>query len=415
MIVQDQKVQINWARNTKSHYISKGYEFTKFGDPFYVDVNDLPKTTKIYIDVICDYCGNKFKKQYGLYNAEISNGINKCCCINCQPKKLSEAKLLINNEKYYNEFLNLCDKYGFEPISTKEDYNGTSTILKYICPKHGYQEQTLDYIRKYGCCGCKAENTNTKRRNNCIKLFNELCEQKQYLPLSTIDDIQNEGSWYYYVCPKHGIQKIRLRDFKRGHGCSDCRYENNGSNLKLSKETVIDIVESKNNNILLNPDEYVRAIENNLRIQCGSCGNIFTVSLNNFQKNYTGKCQDCNENSFGEAIIHDLLNKYSIEHVRQKRFNDCRDKNTLPFDFYLTKHNIIIEFDGQHHFYPVFGDEAFRNTQIHDSIKDKYCLDHGIHIVRIPYWEIRNIEQILIKELHLSPIKKIQYPIIKSA
>jgi len=54
---------------------------------------------------------------------------------------------------------------------------------------------------------------------NAILLFRKLCEERGYTPLSTVDEIQNEGSWFRYICPKHGEQKIHLKDMKLGHGC----------------------------------------------------------------------------------------------------------------------------------------------------------------------------------------------------
>ena len=75
----------------------------------------------------------------------------------------------------------------------------------------------------------------------------------------------------------------------------------------------------------------------------------------------------------------------------------------------LKKSNLIflIEYDGPHHFYPVcFGGmseelaiEAFKQTQINDKIRNLYCLDNNIPLLRIPYWEFDNIPIILTTEL----------------
>ena len=47
----------------------------------------------------------------------------------------------------------------------------------------------------------------------------------------------------------------------------------------------------------------------------------------------------------------------------------------------------------------VFGQKEFEKTQYHDQIKDDYCKDNGINLIRIPYWERNNISQVLDKEL----------------
>lgn len=78
-------------------------------------------------------------------------------------------------------------------------------------------------------------------------------------------------------------------------------------------------------------------------------------------------------------------------------FDDCIDKKPLQFDFYLIKENKIIEFDGEGHFMPIFGEESFKGTQKRDKIKDIYCIKNNIPILRIPYW-FRNYEDDLITD-----------------
>jgi len=59
----------------------------------------------------------------------------------------------------------------------------------------------------------------------------------------------------------------------------------------------------------------------------------------------------------------------------------------------------LIEYDGIQHYKPTFGEKSFVLTKNNDKIKTKYCLDNGIKLIRIPYWEKENIEEILQKEL----------------
>ena len=40
-------------------------------------------------------------------------------------------------------------------------------------------------------------------------------------------------------------------------------------------------------------------------------------------------------------------------------------------------------------------------TVYHDNIKNKYCHDNNIQLIRIPYWDLENIEQILNDQLGL--------------
>ena len=45
------------------------------------------------------------------------------------------------------------------------------------------------------------------------------------------------------------------------------------------------------------------------------------------------------------------------------------------------------------------GFDEFVNGKIRDTIKTRYCKDNNIRLIRIPYWEFDNIENILELEL----------------
>ena len=59
--------------------------------------------------------------------------------------------------------------------------------------------------------------------------------------------------------------------------------------------------------------------------------------------------------------------------------------------------NQIIEFDGRQHFdqSSLFYHTPFSEQKSHDEIKNKYCEHNNIKLLRIPYWEINNIDNIL--------------------
>lgn len=112
-------------------------------------------------------------------------------------------------------------------------------------------------------------------------------------------------------------------------------------------------------------------------------------------------CPSCNE-SKGERQIVKILNNMKIEFKREKRFEDCRFKNPLPFDFYLPILNTCIEYDGMHHFrkWDRFGGQKSLDKQtIKDQIKNEYCKNNTIKLIRIRYDDNINQErfEILLK------------------
>ena len=73
-------------------------------------------------------------------------------------------------------------------------------------------------------------------------------------------------------------------------------------------------------------------------------------------------------------------------------------------DFFLNAFNLLIEYDGIQHFEPVShfgGEEGFLKRQEKDREKEMYCKENGIDILRIPYWEIDNIEKIIKTKLEI--------------
>lgn len=108
-----------------------------------------------------------------------------------------------------------------------------------------------------------------------------------------------------------------------------------------------------------------------------------------------------------------ILDKYKINYIYQCKFEDCKDIKCLPFDFYLTDYDSCIEFDGQQHFDPIFGEEAFKRTQKHDNYKNEYCKNNNIDLLRIPYWDGNNMENIICDYFSLPKYKLISYPITK--
>ena len=94
------------------------------------------------------------------------------------------------------------------------------------------------------------------------------------------------------------------------------------------------------------------------------------------------------------VYVRNYLIKHEFEFEEQKRFNDCRNKRPLPFDFYIPKYNLCIEFDGQLHYMSVKyfgGDEKLNERKDNDLIKNNYCKEKGINLLRIRYDE--NVEE----------------------
>lgn len=137
------------------------------------------------------------------------------------------------------------------------------------------------------------------------------------------------------------------------------------------------------------------------RCRC-DCGNEVDITLSDLSTGNTQSC-GCNKISHGERFISDVLISNNIKFISQKTFDDCKNIRALRFDFYLQDYNVVVEFDGLQHFQPVDffgGEDDLIIRQKRDEIKTRYCQEHKIHLVRIPYYYTKNqIEETILNIL----------------
>jgi len=193
------------------------------------------------------------------------------------------------------------------------------------------------------------------------------------------------------------VYDLHPSNFLAGKRCSQCAG-NTVKTTDMFKEEVYKLV-SDEYTVL---GEYLSA-KSSIEIRHNECGSTYDVQPSNFR---TGKrCPVCNS-SKGEWAITKWLRENNIKYIREGTFEDCRDLKPLPFDFQVFDSNnelhCVIEFDGIQHFEPVGyfgGEEAFRTVQLRDEIKNTYCKDNGIKLIRIPYNRFSEIDDILFEAL----------------
>ena len=76
-------VMVKWNGANKKHYEASGYVYTKIGDEFEVDVNDLTKTTHTKVKCKCDGCGKDLEMEYRQYTHKSEKFGGKYFCDKC--------------------------------------------------------------------------------------------------------------------------------------------------------------------------------------------------------------------------------------------------------------------------------------------------------------------------------------------
>jgi hypothetical protein len=119
------------------------------------------------------------------------------------------------------------------------------------------------------------------------------------------------------------------------------------------------------------------------------------------------KCKNGRVGSAGEVKVKNILEEMEIEYMYNTSHKVRSKKSLLCWDFIITDWDgrgenddyLFIEYDGKQHFEPAtFGgmskekaEEAFKKTQQYDKIKNDFCEENNLLLLRIPYTQYENV------------------------
>lgn len=145
------------------------------------------------------------------------------------------------------------------------------------------------------------------------------------------------------------------------------------------------------------------------RFNCREHGIKFTQILYHHFRGQNG-CKLCRigKSRLHKSIYKELLKYFVAEEiVEEKTFDDCKNLYHLKYDLYIEKYNLLIEADGEGHFFNIAqwgGEEGFKTRVHNDQIKNKYTKKNEINFLRISFFEINEMKNIL--EEYITKIKK---------
>ena len=324
-----------------------------------------------YLNMLCP-CGHSIEITF-------SNFKNGRRCGKCAKKIRADKKRY--SYKYVKEYI---ESFGFELLST--EYKGSYEYLKIKCPNNHVYEACFNNFKngKKRCPYCYGN----KKKN--IEQIRQYLEHFDYKLLSS--EYINNSEKLDIMCPNGHTFKMAYSNFQQGKRCSECQGIH-----KYTYEEVKNYIESFGYNLL--STEY----KNNttkLKIMCRN-GHIFEMDFSHF-KNHNNRCSVCNI-SKGEQRIMDYLNDNNVEYIYDSPyFKDLLSPSgfLLRPDFIIEDKKIWIEYDGEFHYRDSYKDGAYEKTILYDRIKDEYAQKNNWNLIRIPYWEYDNIEEILRREIN---------------
>jgi very-short-patch-repair endonuclease len=367
-------------RFSKNDFIEKSIRF--HGDVYdYSSVKYINDLTDV--EIICKIHGVFHQKP----NVHYRSGCSKCGLLKrANSRKNSIDELLSKFEDNHG------DKFDYSHMN----YVKMRNKVEIKCNKHNIfflqtPEKHLS-SKTGGCPKCNSIGKGTMTTERFIEKSKEKHGCDKYI-YDLVNYIKSNKK-VKIVCKNHGEFEITPNHHIRGGGCSKC-----SCNHKYNINDLIKIF------INLYGDKYeydfsdYKNIRSKITVKCKNHSYFETtgvILLNGYG------CSSCGKKSIGEERISNYLIKNNIVYQKQKSFNGCIYVNKMQFDFFLPHKNICIEYDGKQHFEPIeyFGGyDSFESQKKKDSIKNKFCMENNLKLIRIPYYQYKDIEKILQNEL----------------
>ncbi len=305
-------------------------------------------------------------------------------------KCVEQATVIENFKKIHG------DIYNYSLVK----YENSKKKVEIICNIHGSFLQTSNnHLNGYGCkkCGYLSSKLSKQETKEIFilkanKKHNFKYDYSKSVYRGCKIDIE-------IICGIHGSFLQKPYKHLDGQGCIECGKINSIEKRKTTIENFCKKASIIHNfKYEYNKSVYINSITK-IEIMCDTHGSFLQTPHDHLDGH---GCPTC-KSSRGENKISKYLDENQISYIREYKFADCKNTKSLPFDFYLPKLNICIEFDGKQHFeIGSFGSkndiniiENFIKLKKNDSIKDNYCTLNKIKLLRISYLEIYNIDLIL--------------------
>lgn len=117
--------------------------------------------------------------------------------------------------------------------------------------------------------------------------------------------------------------------------------------------------------------------------KCIKCNHVWLSSVNN--RTQGRGCPMCDKSKPIRKII-DLFNEHNIDYKMEHKIPECKNHRVLPFDFAIFQDGnlkALIEYQGKHHFKPIWGKKRYEKCIENDKIKKEFCLKNSIPLIEI--------------------------------
>ena len=335
-------------------------------------------------------------REHGWFKQRPNNHAKGAGCPKCGKRSMANTQSF-NQEKVITSFKKAHgDLYDYSKVVYKKN----TTKVTIGCPTHGWFEQTpKGHKRGIGCAKCGPARCAKSRKVTLEEFIRRSRKHHGDRFDYSLVDLENNGikDIVKIICPVHGITQQQAYHHMKGFGCKKCDAQRIGDQSKISHDQFIQNCKVKHGNTY----DYSKTVyidsKRKVVITCKEHGDFKQQA-----SSHSGGrgCPQCSQ-SHGERAISRWLDEHSIPHTIEKRFKDCRSPKgrMMKFDFYLPSCNILIEYDGHHHYQEIerFSSQG-RNLKLiqeYDAMKNAYAKKKGIPLLRIPFFSFDDIPDLL--------------------
>jgi len=184
-------------------------------------------------------------------------------------------------------------------------------------------------------------------------------------------------------------------------GCKICNNLATPQKTAMSDEEIAKVISQYGNkeySFIKKQEGYKNSRDSKVYVEHSSCGNKFWITVSNFK---LGKgCPHCANSSNSKAMKffkEELCKNGVFFEEEAKMVKNPKTGAFLRFDFWFPGIDTVVEIDGTQHFKAVAcfgGEKAFKDTQYRDSVKNEFCKNNGIDLIRVPLVHAKSLRAV---------------------
>lgn len=304
-----------------------------------------------------------------------------------------------------------CDKHII--LERKREGKDLIRYITFKCLIHGQEvKDQASNIYSQGCKVCNKAKSLEQRKQLFLSRLKDSGKSDDFELLSEYKNAREKVKIKHNICGK--TFEIGTDHFLRTVECLYCNntyhdartlYEYNKKYKSFYKKEGFEIIVDE-------PDKYMKD-KVKFKIKHLTCGNIQNTTHGSFYTKGT-RCSYCNKkNSRVHAIVHAIIDVNQLNYETEFKFDDCKNKYRLPFDFMVNLENgkfLLIEVDGQQHYNKIKSGmfkKTYNIVKQNDTIKNQYCANNNIELHRLKIDDYTTIKSVYDKLCEFLPISKI--------